>query len=402
MDKITFCSTFTHGPILGCLVVKLQIASLRSLQLTCRQYGDLYNFALTPKWNIDSALKRFVQHPKAFRHELQESNAVVSGSVALQFFDSPSTWQAGDMDVYVMQGVDTKAMHEHLVTTQQYEFEHSRNGDDVAYPIPAIEEVRTYKSIIGPMEHIQLIVFRNREGGYDTPYAHDDVVEGILSCFHSTTVLNLLTATEAVSLYPQTTFITRKAYVHKPYKEPWKHAVDKYVERGWTLADVLPSERNKVMMPVRKVRRLGDQMCWRIPYERSAQPKGKVVVDTFASIMWLMEEFEEKHFHHDEETGRLNFVSKSHNYSISLLRNANLDLYWNRLASLPASHRVHRAYFNGHGDPSGDKVCNCGIRWYCKGIAGEARLEDLRRECHRGLCETDGQMYEHWQINTGF
>jgi hypothetical protein len=103
MDKPTFTATFLPGPILQSPVDHLPFAALRSLQLTCRQYTDLYRWALPTKWNIDNHLGRFVRDPKAFRAELDECNGIVSGSVALAFFDqsTDNEWRPSDMDVYV-------------------------------------------------------------------------------------------------------------------------------------------------------------------------------------------------------------------------------------------------------------------------------------------------------------
>lgn len=255
---IQFCAVVQYGPILESLGSYLDIRAIRNLQLTCHQYAGLYNYLLPTRWNVDTTLSRFLHRPKDLRSLLRECNAVVSGSLALQFFEGPTDWQPSDMDVYLNLNQMT-TMHKHLITVQDCNYYGTKTAEEVDYPTLHIREVRTYgrRDDVMANSKIQLIVFER----------NINPLSAIIEGFHSTTVVNLLTATEAISVFPLTTFIRRKNYMLQYHFEQYYGLVSKYLARGYILAEVLPRERKKLSnIPIRKARSLTDRRSWRIVY----------------------------------------------------------------------------------------------------------------------------------------
>jgi len=159
-------------------------------------------------------------------------------------------------------------MHSHLLQCQNCVYIGTKTAKDARYAVNNIDEVRTY-SVLGPKsgesEHVQLICLTTQrcERQRCSWHCQEEIING----YHSTVVLNYMTGTQAGSLFPQSTFIRRKIYLQTPLVKGFKkRAVEKHVERGWRVADVLPSEDRKILHPLRKGRYIGDKLCWRIQY----------------------------------------------------------------------------------------------------------------------------------------
>lgn len=299
-EPATFTSTIVPGPILTTLVDYLPFASIRALQLTCRQYGNLYQYALPTKWSVDRHLSRWFQHPTAFRQALQENQGLVAGSAALQFFAQPTTWQPADIDVYV-HARDAERMHTHLLDTQGCVFTTTLTGQATKYPVYTIREVRCYTCLsvrTRELEHIQLIVIAPRyctddlNVNYHKPHA---VLETILEEFHSTVVMNMLMGSEAISLFPQPTFVHRKNYMCNNRNDSKQRGVDKYVERGWSFTELFARDRHKVGNPIRRARMFGDEYCWRIGYDSSGI--SRLPSTNHAGHWWTMKEVQYEVYH---------------------------------------------------------------------------------------------------------
>lgn len=329
-----FTQTFTPGPILECLTDYLPIASLRNLQLTCRQYAGLYEHALPTKWKIDKFLSRWLRDPKAFRHMLDKCNAIVSGSAALHFFDQPINWQPADMDVYAHDG-QAWQLHSHLLNDQDYVYNGTKTAEEAFYPVDNISEVRTYSHLsaqTGNVEKIQIVCLLLSSDKPDGRECRDGCIGAILNGFHSTVVVNYLTGTEAVSLFPQVTFVKRKMYLKLAYRNFLRRPVAKYVVRGFPIAEVVPREHKLALHPLRQARFVGDKLCWSIVYgSEGVSRKPQTHPDPFSGdspLWWTMGEREYDIYHPDVETSYA--VNKGHcytTYSRGRLTHRNLNLY---------------------------------------------------------------------------
>nr|POF17871.1 hypothetical protein CFP56_13283 [Quercus suber] len=278
---VTFTSTFTAGPILSTLVDYLPLTSLRAVQLACRQYANLYAYALPTKWSIDEHLTRWFRDPKSLRRILDENDGLISGSAALQFFAQPTAWQPRDIDVYC-HCLQAETLHQHLLEKQDCIFVQSKIGEDTMYPVYYLREVRYYtclSAVTRQVEQIQLVVvgpepvFDITSVATDPQFEHYDPLAAIIEGFHSTVVMNLIMGTQAISLFPNTTFVRHKNHLCTRLDNAKERGVEKYVERGWALAEVLPRDRAKASNPMRYSRSIADSYCWRISYGQQGVSK---------------------------------------------------------------------------------------------------------------------------------
>jgi len=82
------------------------------------------------QWNINRALKRFVNDPVGLRSSMARHEALISGSFALQFF-ARTVWEDSDLDIYLEapgQGKEDgmKALARHLMENEGYNFSGSK------------------------------------------------------------------------------------------------------------------------------------------------------------------------------------------------------------------------------------------------------------------------------------
>jgi hypothetical protein len=374
MDKATLTNAFVPGPVLENLLDYTSIADLRSLQLTCRHFKGLYEYALPTRYNIHRTLSRWLPKPSEFLEHLDECNAIVSGSAALRFFDYAAEWEPDDMDIYLPRWSSRK-MHDHLTNVQGCKFTKLQTAEEARYPVNDIDSVRTYSRRhpqTGVVEHVQVIVVLSSDGRMARRRGIEDKdlpVQAILDGFHSTTVLNYITGTEAISLYPSITFgRKRRMYLKKPwtaYPElSFKRALEKYIARGWPVHDVGPTEQSKRMSPMRKARHIGDQYCWRIAFDslgRGRRPAALQQTMGFTnpvgSLWWTMDVIRQHSWRElepwSEQTPRVVSLTKLHDYPITTHGRLQPDQEpWYRvLARLPATAGVHE-YPLFHPSPS--------------------------------------------------
>ncbi len=71
------------------------------------------------EWNVNNRLSRFFRNPLAFRSSLRRSDALISGSFALQFFERV-TWPESDLDIMVRDGDALEEMHRYLTKSEGY------------------------------------------------------------------------------------------------------------------------------------------------------------------------------------------------------------------------------------------------------------------------------------------
>ena len=99
-NVVTLLDLFNIFPVVEKLCCCLAIDDIISLTRTCKRLSSLYQEQLPSQWNVDRHLQRFLDNPVAFRFMMAECDALVSGSLALQFFKR-TTWLESDLDVYV-------------------------------------------------------------------------------------------------------------------------------------------------------------------------------------------------------------------------------------------------------------------------------------------------------------
>ena len=68
---------------------------------------------------MDRVLGRFVKKPSELRAQLGQCNALISGCVALQFFERV-TWKESDLDIFIEEGTETEAFSSYLIQREDY------------------------------------------------------------------------------------------------------------------------------------------------------------------------------------------------------------------------------------------------------------------------------------------
>ncbi|KAK7444300.1 hypothetical protein VKT23_015312 [Stygiomarasmius scandens] len=205
-----------------------------------------------------------------FRSVQALTGAVISGSTALQFF-ARAHWTASDLDVYVEHS--SGYLMALFLISIGYDFEptNSQNWSiSDAYDQINLTEVyddgRGFACVFNfhrGSSKIQLIT---------ATYSPIDIILN----FHSTVVMNLITARHAFCLYPQASFEEHTSLItFRDEGIDRNFAWEKYVERGWTLvnadgslwgvwnnedAPTLPLDSFQLSKP----RHIGDRFSWTI------------------------------------------------------------------------------------------------------------------------------------------
>ena len=137
----------TYFPVTSRICDFLSIVDIVYLTRTCRTLSSLFRSLIPHQWNVDQVLSRFTRDPKAFRSQLGQRNALVSGSLALQFFQRV-TWHDSDIDIFVEKGADTEAMIDYVTKKEGYRFSrisHLQNYEFEDQDGPVNMEVRSLR-----------------------------------------------------------------------------------------------------------------------------------------------------------------------------------------------------------------------------------------------------------------
>ena len=90
----------THYEAFELIRHHLTTQSVIALTRVCRQLSGLYRYLLPKEWSIDRHLSRYVKDPNRLRSEMAQSNALISGHVATQFFERV-VWQNSVLEIFV-------------------------------------------------------------------------------------------------------------------------------------------------------------------------------------------------------------------------------------------------------------------------------------------------------------
>ncbi|PPR00620.1 hypothetical protein CVT26_012204 [Gymnopilus dilepis] len=271
-SKLEFFLIRSSLSIICQLFDAVDILSLIRLGSTSKALRRLFLCYAQSTWDPAKCYRRWFADVLEFRRILRKSNAVVSGSFALQFFDR-TFYPESDMDIFTrVAGVSVVC---DFLISEGYQCDgHSEKYEQHSYEkgnhfLKAVMNVSSYddpllgvyafRKFVGSghgridVLHVQVVVV-------DT-----DPIEHVLFDFHSTVVLNFLTADDAISVFPLATFIHRLSYISKIRREPADRSegwISKYRGRGFKFigAENVHEARH---VPA-GVRYAGDKFSWRI------------------------------------------------------------------------------------------------------------------------------------------
>lgn len=122
MAKLSFIDIFhpeSRYPVFERICSHLTIDAIIALTRTCRGLSGLYQSLIPLHWNVDRLLSRFVRDPQFFRTQMGRYNALVSGSLATQFFERV-LWKESGLDIYIKSGGDAEAFEKYLTEEEGY------------------------------------------------------------------------------------------------------------------------------------------------------------------------------------------------------------------------------------------------------------------------------------------
>ncbi|KAF4566487.1 hypothetical protein EYR36_011914 [Pleurotus pulmonarius] len=278
---------------------QLSLNTLRWYSLTCKAIYDEVQIFYQCSYSLDPILEPFIslEHIPAFRRLQAESGLVISGSAALQFF-TRVTYPESDLDLYVEYehafevgkwlewDVGCTALNHHGEPQPFYQTYFRWTASDVQHcrfpltkpcytALPGSREnavpddsshstrgnysfkgIRAVVSFLSPdhSRKIQLIICRR------------NVMEVILG-FHSTVVMNLITASHAYSLYGEETLERQISLPVDSARSALaignlEAAKSKYVARGWTMIPTQAEALRQKAFEGWTARRVGDSKCW--------------------------------------------------------------------------------------------------------------------------------------------
>ncbi|PPQ98377.1 hypothetical protein CVT26_013837 [Gymnopilus dilepis] len=253
------------------LLQHVDILSLVSLSLTSKHLHDIYMWFAERAWDPSWRYRQWFVDVSAFRRLLRRCNAVVSGSFALQYFDR-KRYVGSDMDIFLRcAGVD-----EFCAWLKREGYRYVGGGTSyirTSFPQDTLKAlarrnakhgsllgVHTFQRLVGTATgHVE--VMRVQIVVVDT-----DPLEHILFEFHSTAVMNFLTADRAVAIFPFNTYIQRVSFVTHAPPPASKHVVwkKKYRKRGFAV--VGGGSHDCVRRVVLGLRHIGDRSCWTMTF----------------------------------------------------------------------------------------------------------------------------------------
>ena len=119
--KLSLHNLFQAYPVFEQLCRYLDIGDVIALTRTCMALSHIYHALVSQQhWNVDRDLMRFVKDPRRFRNQLGESDALISGSFALQFFER-QCWEESDLDIFVEEGEGARELERYLNNVEEYQ-----------------------------------------------------------------------------------------------------------------------------------------------------------------------------------------------------------------------------------------------------------------------------------------
>ncbi|EIW56989.1 uncharacterized protein TRAVEDRAFT_81046, partial [Trametes versicolor FP-101664 SS1] len=238
------------------------------LYRTCRLARDVVATFIKVAFDVNATLKRFVPDPLAFRSLQARTGTLISGSIALQFFDR-AVYPESDLDLYV------HSQHRREVgmwlLSMGYTFFPSRRQDPrfkttvlnaeqsrgLHYVMPGVSAIYTFRRQVGEQHlKVQIIVARR---------APMEVVLG----FHSTCVMNVISYEKAYCLFPRATLEERRSLLSWSSQGRSKRRAEglvKYASRGFKMLTHLHFAEYATHQPIRsfplKPRWIGDTDTW--------------------------------------------------------------------------------------------------------------------------------------------
>lgn len=277
-----FWDVFSSGPILDEIGRYLEIADIVNLSKTCKSLSGLYNEVSRLQWDIDSLLKRFLKYSKHFRQQLGLTEALITGSFALEFFERP-LWRAPNLDLVVQEGERAFRLLEYFTRYEDYIWDKEPEPDTVPHGFRYVDKVS--QTCHHPFLHVyhlnsaremltaQICILRQAQNPAITINiymisAYSFPVKSVIEGAWTTSLMNFISYRMAYSFFPRSTFLDRTSYMLENLGRNMDLPISKYRDRGYVF-EVLESatKDRKRNHPMQNCRKAGDKFAWRIPLD---------------------------------------------------------------------------------------------------------------------------------------
>ncbi|PPQ97600.1 LOW QUALITY PROTEIN: hypothetical protein CVT26_002399 [Gymnopilus dilepis] len=289
----------SSSAVLCRILQQADVLSLVSLSRTSKTLHAIYRWFAEKAWDPNWRYRQYFAHVHAFRRLLRRCDALVSGSFALQYFER-KRYINSDMDIYLRTGgviemcdwlkkegyrcTDRGAAYGQASRTQHVIRAVTSRGPEhgpllgvysfqrMVATIEGHVEVMKIQLIVvdtSPIEHI-LFEFHSSERPWRGIRTLADSIVLVLTA----AVMNFLSADEAISIFPMTTFEDRTSFVSHLRSTAERHCAwkRKYRKRGF---DIVADQKSRsVSRLVLGCRTVGDRHCWRIKFRDTVLPDG--------------------------------------------------------------------------------------------------------------------------------
>ncbi|KAK7018733.1 hypothetical protein VNI00_018293 [Paramarasmius palmivorus] len=280
MDKFSTLPHTIVTPICDQLPLG-QLAALRKVSPTVREQVLDYSSSAFGLTKLYGDFFPSLEAINAFRVVQAKCRALVSGSAVVSFL-SRGSFLPGDLDILVPSS-NVVELGTHLLRTT-FAFDASPLGL-VEENQPKEAQIESFvRAATAPRDSWLEDVRGILEEGYDEltvsgvfNFSNGDgrrvqiigtkcePIEFVLQ-FYSTLVMNVVTATRVISLYPNTSFVRNAALYLKFPTDRVASAVSKYEDRGWTSDYMISAEKalHADHELSTKTRWVGDRHCWMV------------------------------------------------------------------------------------------------------------------------------------------
>ncbi|TFK82608.1 hypothetical protein K466DRAFT_500003, partial [Polyporus arcularius HHB13444] len=230
--------------------------TILKLQRVCRTSAEAVRDYLTRAFDVRRVLERFFPDVLAFRSLQARTGTLISGSVALQFFDRDS-YPDSDLNLYVHMRHRREIGRWFLA--QGYQFEpasHQPSEFEAAatealsgmtatpYGMPGIAAVMNFTRRCDPRADMSTYDAQNESKlKVQLIVARKTPMEVVLG-FHSTCVMNVISFEKAYCLFPRATLEERVSLLSSSSagrSNRRRQSVAKYATRGFAIIERIPS-----------------------------------------------------------------------------------------------------------------------------------------------------------------
>ncbi|PPQ83057.1 hypothetical protein CVT26_011788 [Gymnopilus dilepis] len=250
------------------------VRSLFAVARTSKLIHCLYRIYSKSVWDPDTHYGRWFHDVAYFKELLHHTGAVVSGSFALQFFGR-LYYPSSDMDIFLRAaGADDFCSwlreEGYYCSADRYEYGELAGGESTHYTKAVANKTSFHDPLLGVYAFKKDITSLSGKGEtlcIQIIVVDVDPVQHILFDFHSTCVMNFLTAFEGVSVFPWSTFVDRVSYISRIRRENEARVsgwTKKYEKRGF-LVKAGGAEVSQALE--RGSRFVGDRHSWNMVFD---------------------------------------------------------------------------------------------------------------------------------------